>query len=183
MIKTRKDLRRFISEDAKANGIDSGFDYYVKLLYGNVPALALRYLKSLRRYEYHINTNSPLRFWFRLINRRLGVRYHIAIAPNTVGYGLKLPHLELGVIVNCFEMGNHCTVNSGVVVGNKGPGLKDQIPTIGNDVNLCVGCKVIGKITIGNNVVIAPNAVVTKSVPDNCVVAGIPAKIIKTTSA
>ena len=44
---------------------------------------------------------------------------------------------------------------------------------------LSVGCKVFGKIVIGNNVIIAPNAVVVKSVPDNCIIAGIPAKIIK----
>ena len=42
-----------------------------------------------------------------------------------------------------------------------------------------MGCKVIGNITIGNNVLVAPNAVVVKDVPDNCVVAGVPARIIK----
>lgn len=39
--------------------------------------------------------------------------------------------------------------------------------------------KVLGGITIGNNVVVAPNAVVVKDVPDNCVVAGVPAKVIR----
>ena len=51
--------------------------------------------------------------------------------------------------------------------------------TIGDHVSLLIGSKVIGKVTIGNNVVIAPNSVVIKDVPDNCIVSGVPAKIIK----
>lgn len=50
---------------------------------------------------------------------------------------------------------------------------------IGNHVTVCCGAKVLGAITIGNNVVIGANAVVCKDVPDNCVVGGVPAKIIK----
>lgn len=55
-----------------------------------------------------------------------------------------------------------------------------QIEEIVNNVELAVGCKVIGKIKIGNNVVVAPNAVVVKDVPDNTIVGGVPAKTIKT---
>lgn len=179
-VTSRAALRFFIEEDAKANGIKPGLSYYVKLFYGNIPARAFRYLKSLRHYEYALNTNSPLLFWYRLKNRRIGAKYNVAIMPNTVGYGLKLPHLELGVIINCSSMGNHCIVNSGVVLGNKRPGENDQTPKVGNNVNFCVGSKAIGAITIGDNALIAPNAVVTKDVPANNIVAGIPAKIIKT---
>ena len=179
MIKDKKELKKFIEEDAKANGIKLGLSYYIKLFYGNIPARAFRYLRSLRLYEYALNTNSPMRFWYKLRNRRIGADYNVAIMPNTVGYGLKLPHLELGAIINCTKMGNYCTVNSGVVLGNKRPGENDQTPIVGDGVNFCVGSKAIGNITIGNNVLIAPNSVVTKDVPANCIVAGIPAKIIK----
>ena len=55
----------------------------------------------------------------------------------------------------------------------------DNVPTIGDNVEMTVGAKIIGKVSIGNNVVIAPNSVVVKDVPDNCVVSGVPAKIIK----
>lgn len=180
MIKKKKDLYKYIEEDATANGIRMGFSYYLKLFYGNVPARAFRYLKSLRKYEYAINTKSPLTFWYRFINRRFGAKYNIAITPNTVGYGLRLPHLEQGVIINCSSMGNYCSVNSGVVLGNKGPGLNELKPIVGDNVNFCVGSKAIGEVHIGDNVLIAPNAVVTKDVPADCVVAGIPAKIIRT---
>ena len=60
-----------------------------------------------------------------------------------------------------------------------GINTKSGVPTIGDNVFLGLGCKVFGGITIGNNVIVAPNAVVTKDVPDNCVVAGVPARIIK----
>ena len=70
-----------------------------------------------------------------------------------------------------------CVINSGVIVGNNHDNT--QIAEIGNNVELAVGCKVIGKIKIGNNVMVAPNAVVVKDVPDNTIVGGVPAKIIK----
>ena len=140
--------------------------------------MSFRYLKSLRKYEYYLNTHSFWRFWYRFKNRRIGAKYNIAITPNTVGYGLKLPHLEQGVIINCASMGNHCIVNSGVVLGHKGPGMNVKKPIVGNNVNFCVGCKIIGDISIGDNVLVAPNSVVVKDVPANSVVAGIPAKVI-----
>ena len=82
-----------------------------------------------------------------------------------------------GIIINCKSVGNYCSANAGVVVGNKDG--QDNIATIGNNVKLSVGCKVIGKITIGDNVIVAPNSVVIKDVPANCIVSGVPATIIK----
>lgn len=58
----------------------------------------------------------------------------------------------------------------------------DGIPTIGNDVYISAGARVIGNIRVGNNVIIGANAVVNKDVPDNSIVAGVPAKVIKTLS-
>ncbi|MDO4565403.1 MAG: DapH/DapD/GlmU-related protein, partial [Clostridia bacterium] len=51
--------------------------------------------------------------------------------------------------------------------------------TIGNDVWIGGNCTILPGVTIGNNVIVAAGAVVTKDVPDNCVVAGVPAKIIR----
>lgn len=73
-------------------------------------------------------------------------------------------------------MGCNCRVNVGVVVGNK---KKDDLAVIGNGVDLATGCKVIGRVVIGDNATIAPNAVVVKDVPKNAIVGGVPAKIIK----
>ena len=96
MIRTKKELSFFIAEDAKANGITPGLRYFLKLFYGNIHACAFRYLKSLRKYEYYQNTGSVLRFWYRFYNRRLGLKYNLAIPINVVGYGLYLPHIEGG---------------------------------------------------------------------------------------
>lgn len=74
-------------------------------------------------------------------------------------------------------MGDNCIVTGGVVVGNKGS--QDNRATIGDHVELTLGCKVIGKVNIGNHAIVAPNSVVIKDVPDKAVVSGVPAKIIK----
>lgn len=74
-------------------------------------------------------------------------------------------------------MGNYCRVNGGVVVGNKDS--QDNISTIGNNVRLSIGSKVIGKVTIGDNAIVAPNSVVIKDVPENTIVSGVPAQIVK----
>ena len=90
---------------------------------------------------------------------------------------LRLPMwLGGGIIINCKSIGNYCSANAGVVVGNNGG--QDKIAIIGDNVSLTVGSKVIGKVKIGNNVIVAPNSVVVKDIPDNCVVSGVPAKII-----
>lgn len=177
MIRTKDELKLYLQEDAKANGIVPGMSYLLKLFYGNINACAYRYLKSLRKYEYYHNIHSVLRYWWRFYNRRLGLRYNLAIPINAVGYGLYLPHLEGGIIINCKSMGCNCKVNAGVVVGSKHDNT--QVAEIGDNVELAVGCKVIGKIKIGNNVLVAPNAVVVKDVPNNTIVGGVPAKIIK----
>lgn len=106
---------------------------------------------------------------------RLGIR----IAPNKVGKGLNIIHLAGGggCILNCLSISDYCRVQSGVVIGNVGD--DEHRPTIGNHVAFGLGCKVYGKITIGDNARILPNAVVTHDVPANAIVGGIPAKIIK----
>jgi len=75
-------------------------------------------------------------------------------------------------------MGNYCVANSGVVVGVK-TGV-DNAPIIGNNVELATGCKVIGKVVIGDNAIVAPNSVVVKDVEAGTVVSGVPAKYLKT---
>lgn len=177
MITKYSDYRFYIKMDAQANGINSRLDYIVKLLYGNIGALVYRYLKALRKYEYALNTGSVCRHWYRIKLRRLGNKYGITIIPNTVGYGLSIPHIEGGIVLNCRKMGNNCMVGFGVLCGNKEN--QENIPTIGDNVKLYTGCKVIGNITIGNNAEVAPNAVVVKDVPENAIVGGIPAKILR----
>ena len=82
-----------------------------------------------------------------------------------------------GIFVNSEHIGEGVRFQAGVVVGNKGG--DENRPTVGKHVSFGLGCKVYGKITIGDNVSILPNAVVTHDVPANAIVGGIPAKIIR----
>lgn len=183
-MKTKKELNLFLQEDRKANGIVSQGQYIARLLFGAENACVVRYLNALRHQEYHLDNiksgvwHKLCYMWWKYRTSRLGYKYNLGIMVNTVGYGLCIPHIKGGVILNCKSMGNFCTVNTGVVVGNKGLSQED-IATIGNHVQLSVGSKVIGKVTIGDNVLVAPNAVVTKDIPANAIVGGVPAKLLK----
>ena len=73
----------------------------------------------------------------------------------------------------------NCEVLPMVLIGKKGPEIKECPISIGEDCYISTGVTILGPITIGNNVTIAAGAVVTKDIPDNCTVVGIPAKIIK----
>lgn len=190
MIKSRRDLRFYIEEDAKRNGFSNintiaiYIRYRLYLLAGVESAHVLRYLICLRKNEYYHNCSSNFLmkiFYFLLKIKlsRLGLKYNIRIPINKVGYGLRIHHISGGggCHLYCESMGNYCGVNAGVLLGNNKSST--DIPIIGDGCMFNVGCKVYGNIRIGKNVNIAANAVVTRDVPDNCVVAGIPAKIIK----
>jgi serine O-acetyltransferase len=182
MIQSRKDYYYHLQEDAKTYNLTNRLKYYAKLLYGGEDAHSLRYLKALRKYEYFNNCSNSLLgklmcYYSRYRWMRLSLRYNLHIGINMIGYGFHIAHFCGGGIINCKSMGNFCRMNAGVIVGNKDK--QSDVAIIGNNVRLSAGCKVFGKIIIGDNVVVAPNAIVTKNVPDNCIVAGIPARIIK----
>lgn len=108
--------------------------------------------------------------------------YSLKIPINTCGYGLRILHLSGGggILLNVRSVGYYCGFNAGVLIGNSGD--VENIPTIGDHVAFGPGAKAFGDITIGNNVFVAPNAVVTKDVPDNVIVGGVPARVIKSRS-
>ena len=115
--------------------------------------------------------------FFRFRYRRLSMKMRIRIPINTVGKGFRISHYVGGVIVNCISMGEYCSVASGVVIGNKDS--QDNRAIIGNHVKFTLGSKLFGKISVGDNVIIAPNSVVIKDIESNTVVSGVPAKVIK----
>lgn len=95
-----------------------------------------------------------------------------------IGKGSKFGYGAIGVVVHARAViGESCMIGPNVTIGGRGGHY--EVPIIGNNVEISTGSKVLGPIKIGNNTVIGANAVVIKDVPDNAVVAGVPAKIIK----
>ena len=100
--------------------------------------------------------------------------------PNTCQEGLLLPHPGFIRIGSFCKIGKNCTILPMVLMGKKKPGIDCSIE-IGDNCYISTGVSIIGPVKIGNNVTIAAGAVVTKDVPDNCIIAGVPAKIVKLT--
>ena len=115
----------------------------------------------------------------RLIQTVIYLVYH-AVVPCEVEIGpqVEFAHGGLGVILHprC-QIGRHVYIGAHVVVGGRSrhPGL----PRIGNNVYLGAGAKILGDITVGDDVVVGANAVVTRSVPPRTIVAGVPARILR----
>ena len=77
------------------------------------------------------------------------------------------------------EIGDNCTIYHGVTLGGTGKDTGKRHPTLGDNVMVGAGAKVLGPINIGNNVKVAANAVVLKDIPDNCTAVGVPARIAR----
>ena len=105
----------------------------------------------------------------------------IEIHPGaTIGKGLFIDHGSGVVIGETTEIGDNCTLYQGVTLGGTGKDTGKRHPTLGNNVLVGSGAKVLGPFTVGDNAKIAANAVVLKEVPPNSTAVGIPAKIVKT---
>ena len=102
-------------------------------------------------------------------------RSHKLYIKGKINGGLLLQH-AFCTLIYCKQMGHDCKVMHQVSIGMR----NGKIPSIGNNVTFGVGCKVLGGITIGDDVFIGANAVVIKDVPSHSIVAGVPASIIKT---
>lgn len=102
---------------------------------------------------------------------------YIQVPNYNIGKNFMIWH-GFSTIINCNEIGDDCSIWQQVTIGNKLDNGEAK-PIIGNNVKICAGSIVIGDIKIGDNVVIGAGSVVTKSIPDNCIVGGVPAKIIK----
>ncbi len=104
----------------------------------------------------------------------------IEIHPGaTIGKGFFIDH-GMGVVIGeTAVIGDNCLIYQGVTLGGTGKDRGKRHPTLGNNVMVGSGAKVLGPFTVGNNVKIAANAVVLDAIPDNCTAVGVPARIIK----
>ena len=105
----------------------------------------------------------------------------IEIHPSArIGIGFFIDH-GMGVVIGeSAEIGDYVTLFQGVTLGGTGKERGKRHPTLGNHVVVGAGAKILGGITIGDNVKIGANSVVLKSVSANSTVIGVPARVIKT---
>jgi serine O-acetyltransferase len=109
--------------------------------------------------------------------KKTSIKLGYSVPINVFGPGLSIPHYGTIVVNPNVKVGANCRLHVGVNIGASGGA--DQVPTIGDNVYIGPGAIIFGNITIGNNVSIGANSTVTKSFGDNVVIAGSPAKIIK----
>ena len=104
----------------------------------------------------------------------------IEIHPGaTIGKGFFIDH-GMGVVIGeTTEIGDNCTIYQGVTLGGTGKDTGKRHPTLGNNVLIGAGAKVLGPITIEDNCKVAANAVVLKEIPENSTAVGIPAKVVR----
>ena len=121
-------------------------------------------------------------FIARLISQISRFITGIEIHPGAqIGDRLFIDH-GMGIVIGeTAEIGNDCTIYHQVTLGGTGKDKYKRHPTLGNNVMVGTGARVLGPINIGNNVKIGASAVVLKDVEDNVTVVGIPAKIKKST--
>jgi serine O-acetyltransferase len=102
----------------------------------------------------------------------------ISLPPATkIGRGLYIGHFGYCIVHQDAVLGENCSLGPGNVIGTRGVG-KEGVPRLGDNVYLGTGAKILGNVTIGNNVRVGANAVVLDDVPNNCTVVGIPGKIV-----
>lgn len=127
-------------------------------------------------YNKKSTPSSIMMLFVSIFYKKIQYKTGIQLPLNTqIGKGLQFSHFSCIVINSNSTIGDYCTIFQGVTIGSvRGKG----VPKIGNNVVIAAGAKVIGNVLIGNNVFIGANSVVTKDIPDNSIVVGIPAKII-----
>lgn len=133
--------------------------------------------KEFRNLYYHRlkNTNFIGKLLIVFLSLFFKEEANLYIWCNDIGSGLFIQH-GFSTVISAKSIGKNCWINQQVTIGNNG---RNCNPTIGNNVCIRAGAKVIGGIKIGDNVIVGANAVVVKNVPPNCVVVGVPAYIIK----
>ena len=121
-----------------------------------------------------------LKFLARCVSQWSRFWTGIEIHPGaTIGHRLVIDH-GMGIVIGeTAEMGDDCLIYHGVTLGGTGKEHGKRHPTIGNNVLISSGAKVLGPFKVGDNARIASNAVVLREVPENATAVGIPAQIVR----
>lgn len=172
MIETKDDLKNYMRLDKKALGIKRK---YPRFFTDEV----WKFERSLRRLEFFTNKKYVIpriieKIWFHGLSVKLG----FSIPINVFGPGLAIVHYGTIVVSEGAKVGKNCRIHEGVTIGATNGSSKAA--TIGDNVFIGTGAKIIGDVTISSNVAIAANAVVVSSIicEKGMTVGGVPAKKI-----
>ncbi|MBR2447570.1 MAG: serine O-acetyltransferase [Clostridia bacterium] len=145
----------------------------VFFLYPGVKAIRMH-----RRANFYYRHN--LMFLARLVSQRAARKTGIEIHPGaTIGRRLVIDHGTGVVIGETTEIGDDVLIYQGVTLGGTGKDVGKRHPTIGNNVMISAGAKVLGPFKIGDNSRVAAGAIVLTEVPPNSTVVGVPARVVK----
>ena len=164
----REDIRSIRERDPAART-----SFEVLFLYSGLHALiAYRVSHFLFKHKLYILA--------RLISQCSKFFTGIEIHPGAkIGKGLFVDHGSGVVIGETTVVGDYCTIYQGVTLGGTGKEKGKRHPTLGNNVMVGSGAKILGPFRVGDNAKIAANAVVLEEVPDDCTAVGVPARIVK----
>lgn len=138
-----------------------------------------RYSFWLRCANYYRNKNKILELYCRWRLNHYSFKYGIQIPFLTdIDKGFYIGHFGEIVVNGDTIIGKNVNISQGVTIGMANRGRLKGTAIIGDEVYIGPGAKIVGKVIIGRNVAIGANAVITKDIPDNAVVVGIPGRII-----
>jgi serine O-acetyltransferase len=182
---TYAEYKGFILSDLYRFTGDARFGSLVKqVLFGE----AYKYIFWMRTCRY-TRGNLFLRFliYYPLAHRLLKrYRYKFGIVidyATEIGPGLFIGFFGSIIVNRKAIIGKNCHISSGVTIGETNRGERKGVPVIGDGVYIGTGAKIIGSIQVGNNVAVGANCVVTRDVPDNAVIAGVPGRLISLNGA
>lgn len=135
-------------------------------------------VRSHRRANWFFRHN--LKFIARWISQRNRHKTGIEIHPGaTIGKGLFIDH-GMGVVIGeTTVIGDNCTIYQNVTLGGTGKDTGKRHPTLGNNVLVGSGAKVLGPFKVGDNARVAAGAVVLSEIPPNSTAVGVPARVVK----
>ena len=163
----RYDVEAFRQRDPAATG-----DAEILLLYSGLHARTAHRLSHKLYKKGHT-------FAARMVSQGAKFVTGIEIHPGaTIGRGLVIDHGAGVVIGETAEIGDNCTIYQGVTLGGTGKNVGKRHPTLGNNVMVGAGAKVLGPLTIGDNAKIAAGAVALHDIPADSTAVGIPARVV-----
>ena len=154
-------------------------------IHSNMEVFLYPSFKVMIRYRLaHKLYNKGHYFWARWISQRAARKTGIEIHPGaTIGEGLFIDHGNGVIIGETTIIGNNVTLYQGVTLGGTGKEHGKRHPTIGNNVMISAGAKVLGSFTIGDNSKIGAGSVVLEEVPPNSTVVGVPGRVVRRNNA